>query len=76
MGQGKDALNVFRSVMETEETFYVRMAALNYLRHLKSDDAVRGIIEIATKDKDERVSQRANQILNEPVRGTAAPKKK
>ena len=66
MKSDKKALDVFRSVMETEETFYVRMAALNYLRHLKADPTVRGLIELGTKDKDERVSQRANQILNEP----------
>ena len=68
MGEGKKALTVFTRVMETEETFYVRMAALNYLRHLKDDKQVRAIIEIAAKDRDERVQQRASQILAEPSR--------
>ena len=73
LGEGKKALDVFRTVMDTEETFYVRMAALHYLRHLKDDGDVRGIIELATKDKDERVSQRATQILSENKRNTKAP---
>jgi HEAT repeat protein len=68
MGDGKKALTVFERVMKTEETFYVRMAALNYLRHLKDDKQVRGIIEIARQDLDDRVKQRATQILAEPSR--------
>jgi len=72
----KQALKVFKSTMEEADTFYVRMAALNYLRHLKDDTAVRGIIEIGTKDKDDRVSQRANQILNEQKRGQNIKPKK
>ena len=72
----KNALNVFKSVMEEADTFYVRMAALNYLRHLKDDASVRAVIEIGTKDKDERVSQRANQILNEQSRGQKVKAKK
>ena len=69
LGQAKKGLEVFETVMKSEDTFYVRMAALNYLRHLKEDKAVRGIIEAARKDKDERVKQRAEQILAEPNRG-------
>ena len=72
----KEALKVFKTTMEEADTFYVRMAALNYLRHLKDDTAVRGIIEIGTKDKDDRVSQRANQILNEQKRGQNIKPKK
>jgi len=68
MGDGKKALTVFERVMKTEETFYVRMAALNYLRHLKDDKQVRAIIELARQDSDERVKQRATQILAEPSR--------
>ena len=65
MGQTKKALDIFRDVMEKEETFYVRMAALNYLRHLKDDAPIHKIIEAAKKDKDERVQKRAEQILSE-----------
>ena len=62
MKSDRKALDVFRSVMETEETFYVRIAALELPCHLKADPCMRGLIELGTKDKDERVSQRANQI--------------
>ncbi|GMV42792.1 MAG: hypothetical protein AMXMBFR64_45080 [Myxococcales bacterium] len=70
MGNAKKSLDVFREVMEKEETFYVRMAALNYLRHLKDDPPIRKIIEAAKNDADERVKQRAEQILSE---GQAQP---
>lgn len=65
IGDEKKALEVFQNVMEKEETFYVRLAALNYLRHLKDDPKIKKVIEIALKDKDERVQKRAEQILNE-----------
>lgn len=65
MGDEKKALDVFQNVMEKEETFYVRLAALNYLRHLKDDPKIKKVIETALKDKDERVQKRAEQILNE-----------
>ena len=71
--KNKEAVAMFKDVMKNEKTFYVRMAALNYLRHLRDDSAVRGIIEMGTKDQDERVAKRANQILGESNK--SAPKK-
>jgi HEAT repeat protein len=67
MGDDKKALDVFTNVMEKEETFYVRMAALNYLRHLKDDPKINKVISAAVNDKDERVKKRAEQILAEPA---------
>lgn len=67
MGEGKTALKVFDDVMKKEETFYVRMAALNYLRHLKEDPQINKIITAAKEDQDERVRERAKQILDEPA---------
>jgi len=63
LGDEKKSLKVFKNVMEGDHPHHVRIAALNYLRHLKADDKVRAIIQIATGDTNERVKQRANDIL-------------
>ena len=46
------------------------MAAVNYLTPLKTNEKVRGLLDLATKDKDERVAKRARDVL-----GVSAPKK-
>ncbi len=69
----KKALKAFKDVMaDTKSPYYVRIAALNYLRHLKDDPAVRKIIQMAAKDPNEQVRKRAEGLLKKP----AAPKKK
>jgi len=75
LGQAKTALTVFQDVMKTEDTFYVRMAALNYLRHLKDDPNIAKIIAAAKKDTDERVKKRAEHILAEGSSAAGAKQK-
>ena len=63
LGKDKAGLGVIKSVLEKEERYHIRMAAVNYMSPLKTNDKVRALLESATTDKDERVSRRARQIL-------------
>ena len=73
----KKALKAFKDVMaDTKGPYYVRIAALNYLRHLKDDPAVRKIIQMATKDPNEQVRKRAEGLLKKPAAPKAPAKKK
>jgi hypothetical protein len=63
LGKGKAGLGVIKSVLDKEERYHIRMAAVNYMSPLKTNDKVRALLESAVTDKDERVARRAKQIL-------------
>jgi hypothetical protein len=67
LGKGKAGLGVIKSVLEKEERYHIRMAAVNYMSPLKTNEKVRALLEAATTDKDERVARRAKQILGVAV---------
>ena len=70
VGKENKGLPVIKGVITGEEKYHIRMAAVNYLTPLKTNESVRGLLELASKDKDERVAKRARDVL-----GVAAPKK-
>ena len=51
------------AVLEKEEKYHIRMAAVNYLTPLKGNEKVRKLLQMGTKDKDERVAKRARDVL-------------
>ena len=70
LGKENKGLPVIKGVLTGEEKYHIRMAAVNYLTPLKTNEKVRGLLDLATKDKDERVAKRARDVL-----GVSAPKK-
>ena len=78
LGKEGEGLPVVQKVLETEEKYHIRMAAVNYLTPLKTQEKVQALLELAAKDKDERVAKRAKDVLararTQPVpRGVPAP---
>ncbi|MFT7621553.1 MAG: hypothetical protein ACI9WU_000717 [Myxococcota bacterium] len=63
LAKEKEGLPVVKKVLETEEKYHIRMAAVNYLTPLKTNEKVRALLEVAGKDKDERVAKRARDVL-------------
>lgn len=72
IGKPKLGVPVLRKVFTTEERFYLRMAGVNYLAQLKTLPPAKGLLELATKDKDERVAKRARQVLKIGARPSRA----
>jgi HEAT repeat protein len=75
LDKAKKGLSVVKEVLENEEKYHIRMAAVNYMTPLKKNEKVRLLLQLATKDKDERVAKRARDVLGigQPA-PAAAPK--
>ncbi len=63
LGEAPLGVPVLRAVLVSDERYHIRMAAVNYLTPFKHVAVVRELLELAAKDADERVSQRAKQVL-------------
>ena len=63
LGKVKEGVPVVKDVLEKEEKYHIRLAAVNYLTPLKTEAPVKDLLDLATKDKDERVSKRARDVL-------------
>ena len=76
LGLDKAGLPVIKTVLEKEEKYHIRMAAVNYMTPLKTNEKVRLLLQVATKDKDERVAKRARDVLGigQPAPAAAPPK--
>ncbi len=66
LGKAKKGLPVIKKVLESEEKYHIRMAAVNYMTPLKANEKVKALLTIATTDKDPRVAKRARDVLGIP----------
>ena len=63
LGKEAEGAPVIQGVLQTEAKYHIRMAAVNYLTPLKANGAAKRLIQLAARDKDERVAARARQVL-------------
>jgi HEAT repeat protein len=79
IGEEKTSLPIFKTIIEKEEKYFVRLAAVNYLGSMKDDPKVKALLEKATKDENPEVSKRAKVLLGleeqpaPPPQGAAQP---
>jgi HEAT repeat protein len=66
LGKPKEGVPLLKGVLTSNPQMGVRLTTVNYMQRVKTYPAVKKLLELATKDKDDRVSRQARRMLGIP----------